>query len=307
MTTAVRGEKPVLARRRHFWRSDARLGYLFVGPQLLGFFAFVLGPLVALVWFSLHDWNALSGAFRFVGMGNYDKLFADPLARQALWNTFLFSAGLVPFNIALALGLAIALNQRLPATTAFRTAFFSPVVISLVAWSIVWEFILAQNGALNGFLHVVGLSGTNWLYSPLTAMVSVITVQVFKNVGMNMLLFLAALQTVPAEQTEAARLDGAGVWAVFRHITLPYIAPVLLLVTVLTVIGSLQVFSQIMILTAGGPGYSTTVLEYFFWKEAFQFGQFGYASAVAVVIFVIALVLTVLQWQLRRRVVFYED
>jgi len=124
---------------------------------------------------------------------------------------------------------------------------------------------------------------------------------------MNMLLFLAALQTVPAEQIEAARLDGAGVWAVFRHITLPYISPVLLLVTVLTVIGSLQVFSQIMILTAGGPGYATTVLEYFFWKEAFQFGQFGYASAVAVVIFVIALVLTALQWQLRRRVVFYEE
>jgi multiple sugar transport system permease protein len=223
-----------------------------------------------------------------------------------VWNTFLFSAGLVPFNILLALGLAIALNQKLPGTTALRAAYFSPVVISLVAWSIVWQFILADNGAINGFLTVLGFKGTDWLYTPVTAMASVIVVQVFKNVGLNMLLFLAALQTVPIEQTEAARLDGAGAWATFRHVVLAYISPVLLLVIVITVIGSLQVFAQIMILTAGGPGYSTTVLEYFFFKQAFQFAQFGYASAVAVVIFVVTLAFTAVQWRLRHRMVFYE-
>lgn len=287
-------------------RRDWLVGYAMVAPVVLGALAFVVLPLGMVVWYSLHEWNVLSGAFTFAGAENYRRMASDGGLSDALLASLWFSIGLVVLNITLALLLAVLLNQRLPGTTTFRTFFFSPVVVSLVAWTIVWSFLLQADGGINGFLAVLGVEGPNWLRQPITAMVAVIVVQVFKNVGLNMILFLAALQGVPEELQEAARLDGAGAWRRFRSITLPLISPTILLVSIITIVGSLEVFAQIDVLTGGGPGSSTTVLVYYLYQQAFRFNDFGYASALAVLLFIVVLVLTLLQWQSRKRWVFHE-
>ena len=294
-------------RRSAAVRRDWLVGYTMVAPVVLGSVLFVVVPLVAVVWFSLHDWNVLANTFVFAGGDNYERMLSDPGLRDSLLASLWFSIGLVVLNVTLALFLAVLLNQKLPGTTTFRTFFFSPVVVSLVAWTIVWSFLLQADGGINGFLATIGVEGPNWLRGEFTAMLAVIIVQVFKNVGLNMILFLAALQGVPEEIGEAARIDGAGAWRRFRSITLPMISPTVLLVMILTIVGSLEVFAQIAVLTGGGPGNSTTVLVYYLYQQAFRFNDFGYASAIAVLMFLIVLALTLVQWQTRKRWVFHEN
>jgi multiple sugar transport system permease protein len=249
----------------------------------------------------------LAGTFRFQADANYRRLLADPAVPEVLGATAIFSAGLVVMNLSLALTLAILVNQKLKGIVVFRTLFFSPVVVSLVAWTIVWGFLLQNNGGINGLLGVVGIDGPNWLRQPTTAMLSVIVVQVFKNVGLNMVLFLAALQGVPRELYEAARVDGVSRFKQFRRITLPLISPTIMLTSIITIVGSLQVFAQIAVLTQGGPGMSTTVLVYYLYQQAFQFHRFGYGATISILLFLIVAVLTFAQWQMRRRFVFYEN
>ncbi|UPK73545.1 sugar ABC transporter permease [Nocardioidaceae bacterium SCSIO 66511] len=293
--------------RRGGWRRRERIvGFLFITPQLVGFAVFVLWPLVDVIWSSLRSTNLLAGTSEFVGTQNYRDIASDPVTPEVFKATAFFSVGLVILNLALALGLALLLNQRLRGTTVFRTIFFSPVVVSLVAWTITWNFLLQDNGGVNALLRTIGVDGPNWLRGDNTAMLSVIVVQVFKNVGLNMVLFLAALQGVPRNIVEAAAVDGAGALRRFWHITLPMISPTTLLAAIITVAGSLQVFAQIQILTGGGPGNSTNVLVYFFYQQAFENRDFGYGSAIAVILFLIILLLTVLQWQLRKRWVVHE-
>ncbi|MFG3436786.1 carbohydrate ABC transporter permease [Nonomuraea sp. NPDC047897] len=297
-------------RSGRFWtiaRRDGLVGYLFVAPQLAGSVLFVLLPLVLVGWYSLQEWNVLAGTFEFVGGDNYAKLVADTNLRSVLTATALFSVGLVLLNLSLALALAVLLNQRLRGTTLFRTLFFSPVLVSLVAWTIVWQFLLQKDGGVNGLLGLAGVEGPNWLRGEATAMLSVIVVQVIKNVGLNMVLFLAALQGVPRQLHEAAELDGAGPWRRFRSVTVPLISPTILLTSIITVVGSLQVFAQIAVLTQGGPGTSTTVLVYYLYQQAFQFRHFGYGATLSVLLFAIVAALTLLQWRLRRRWVFHES
>ncbi|MFG1943274.1 carbohydrate ABC transporter permease [Nonomuraea sp. NPDC048826] len=297
-------------RRRPFWtipRRDALVGYLLVSPQLAGSALFVLLPLGLVVWYSLQEWNVLAGTFDFIGAQNYAKLLADPNMGAVLTSTALFSAGLVVLNLALALTLAILLNQKLAGTVFFRTLFFSPVLVSLVAWTIVWQFLLQGEGGVNALLAVGGLDGPNWLRGEGTALLSVVVVQVIKNVGLNMVLFLAALQGVPRQLYEAAQLDGAGPWTRFLRVTVPLISPTILLTSIITVVGSLQVFAQIAVLTQGGPGMSTTVLVYYLYQQAFQFRHFGYGATLSVLLFLIVAVLTLVQWRMRRKWVFHES
>ncbi len=297
-------------RRRPYWtipRRDALVGYLLISPQLVGSVLFVLVPLGLVVYYSLQEWNVLAGTFEYIGGENYAKLLTDPKMGQVLTSTVLFSAGLVVLNLTLALALAILLNQRLRGTTFFRTLFFSPVLVSLVAWTIVWQFLLQQDGGVNGVLGVAGVEGPNWLRGESTALLSVIVVQVVKNVGLNMVLFLAALQGVPRQLYEAAQLDGAGAWTRFQRITVPLISPTILLTSIITVVGSLQVFAQIAVLTQGGPGMSTTVLVYYLYQQAFQFRHLGYGATLSVLLFLIVAALTLLQWRLRRKWVFHES
>jgi len=277
-----------------------------VSPALLGSLAFVLIPLGMLVWYSFNDWQLLSGSVDFVGLENYRRMFSDSHLSETLTATAVFSVGLVLGNNILALALAVFLDRRFRGRGFFRALFFSPVVVSLVAWSIVWRFLFQDDGAVNGLLAAVGASGPNWLHEQPSAMVAVIVIQVFKNVGFNMVLFLAALQGVPGELKEAATIDGANAWRSFRSVVLPLISPSVLLVAILTISGSLQAFALISLVTQGGPRGSTTVLVYYLYQQAFQSKDFGYGSAIAILLFAFILVLTVTQWVTRRRWVHYE-
>jgi len=310
MSAATQHQSTETNTKPVFWtmeRRDSLAGFLFIAPQLIGIVTFVLIPLGLVFWYSLHEWNVLAQTFRFQGLANYQALLSDPGVPQVLGATALFSIGLVIVNMALALLLAVLLDQKLKGITVYRTLFFSPVVVSLVAWTIVWSFLLQNNGGINAMLAVVGIDGPNWLRQPTTAMISVIVVQVFKNVGLNMILFLAALQGVPKELYEAARVDGTPAWKQFRRITVPMISPTILLTSIITIVGSLQVFAQIAVLTQGGPGLSTTVLVYYLYQQAFQFHKFGYGATLSILLFVIVAILTFAQWQMRRRLVFYEN
>lgn len=293
--------------RLNHWQRDKLSGYVFIAPQYLGFIVFLGIPVLLVFWYSMFDWHILDGTAPFAGLDNYQRMLEDPLFATVLRNTLLFTLGLVPLNLALALGLALLLNQRLMGKTLFRTLFFAPVVVSLVAWAIVWQFLLQDDGGINLALQSIGIDGPNWLRESAWALPAVIVVQVVKNVGLNMVLFLAALQGVPKEIQEASRIDGAGPIRTFRSITLPMIAPMFLLVSMITVIGSFQVFATIVILTGGGPGNATNVLVYYIYQQAFQRFEAGYASAGAVILFVIVMVLTLIQWQLRKRWDFHEQ
>jgi multiple sugar transport system permease protein len=269
---------------------------------LLGFGLFFLGPLIAIFGYSLMEWNILSQQSTFVGLDNYqDILFGDTEFWTVLRNSLVFAGGLVPLNVALSLALALALNKAFRGVIVFRTLFFAPVVTAGAAWAIVWTFLLQnESGGINQMLALVGIEGPNWLREPDWAMVSVIVTRVLKNVGLNMILYLAALQTISRDYSEAAVLDGASRWQIFRNITWPLLAPTTLVITIVTVVGSLKVFDHIYLMTNGGPENATLVLAYYIYERAFEFFQVGYASALAVVLFFVTLMLTLAQWMLKR-------
>lgn len=301
---------PAAATAGTFWttrRRDVLTGYLFILPQLAGAAVFVLLPVGMAIWYSLNDWNVFTGKQTFVGGEHYAALADDPQLPKVLLATGLFSGGVVVVNITLGLLIAVLLNRKFRGVTLFRTLFFSPVVVSVVAWTLVWGFLLQDNGGINGLLGAVGIDGPNWLQHGDTAMVSVVITQVIRSVGVNMVLFLAALQGVPGELYEAARIDGAGSRSVFARITLPLISPTVLLTVIVTVVGALQSFAQIAVLTGGGPGLSTTVLVYYVFQQAFEFNDIGYGSTLALMLLSFVMLLTLLQWQLRRKWVFYEN
>ena len=286
---------------------DKLSGYSFVAPQFAGFSVFVLGPIGAVVWFSLHDWNIVAGNFNRIWLDNYQAILDDALIDTVALNSIAFTVGYVPLNVLSRLILALAVNRAMAGMWLFRTLYFTPVVVSLVAWTIVWRFMLAGDGVLNGLLRAVGVEGPNWLRDPTLAMLSVVLVQVLKNAGLSMILFLAALQGIPADLVDAARVDGAGRWQLFRHVTLPLITPFVFLVTVLAVISALKSFSLIFLTTRGGPGDATLVLAYYIYEVAFHALEMGYASALAVVLFLVVLAFTTTQFVVRKRWVFYEE
>ncbi len=283
-------------------------GYLFITPVVLGYLVFMFGPIVYAFAMSFTDWSLLRET-SFLGIDNYMRAVKDdPIFWDSVGNTLYFSLGLVPLNILLALGLALLLKNKLPGIGLFRTAIFTPVVISLVVWAIVWKYIFATDGGMvNTVLQMFGIESIPWLYSKNWTMPVVILVSALKNVGMNMVILLAALHDVPKDYYEAAKIDGASKWASLKSITLPLITPALFMTTIITIIGSLKVFGQIYIMTGGGPGTSTYVLVYYIYRQAFLSYEFGYASAIAFILYFMILVLTVVQWNLRKRWVHYEQ
>jgi multiple sugar transport system permease protein len=289
-------------------RTEIVYGYAFILPIVLGFALFLLGPIVYAFIMSFSNWSLMND-LEFVGADNYIRaLTEDPVLWTTLRNTLYFSAGMVPINIVVALLLALLLRRKLPGIGLFRTAIFTPVVVSFVVWSIVWKFIFATDGGLvNLLVRQFGGTDIPWLYSMTWTMPVVILVSALKNVGMNMVIFLGALQTVPTSYYEAAKIDGASPWTAFRSITLPLISPAIFLTTIITIIGSLKVFGQVYVMTQGGPGTSTYVMVYYIYRLAFRSFEFGYASTIAFILFFIILLLTIVQWQLRRKWVHYEQ
>lgn len=293
------------ARRR---RRDEAAGWLFVLPQTIGFLALVLVPTVLVILYSLEERNLLFGTRSFVGLRNYVDLASDPLFFKTLGNTLTFSLGAVPLNILLSLFVAVFLAGRFRGAGFLQAAIFAPVVTSAVAWAIVWKFLLqgGDAGVVNRLLGLFGVEGPNWLREPGWAMASVIVTRVLKNLGMNVLMLTGAMLNTPPEILEAARIDGARGWRMFWSVKIPMLSPTLLMVIILTVIGSLKVFDSIKLMTNGGPENATMVLVYYIYFQGFQLFKTGYASAASVVLFIIILALTLAQWRLRGRISWQE-
>ncbi|WP_017873446.1 ABC transporter permease subunit [Candidatus Caldatribacterium saccharofermentans] len=279
--------------------------YLFILPSFVIVGVFVIYPIGHALLLSFQDWN-LIGTRKWAGTENYERLVQDPIFNDALRNTAYFSFGSIPGKVVIALFIAVLLNKKIFGVKAFRTVYFLPVVCSSVAAALMWQWLYdAKFGFINYILRILGLSPVPWITSEKWAMPSVIVVSVWKDVGYNMVIFLAALQDVPAELYDAAKVDGAGRWVVFRYITLPLISPALFFVTTMSVIFSFQVFDVTTILTQGGPGTATISLVQYIYRCAFQFFRMGYASAIAYVLFLIVLGFTLLQIRFSRRWVHY--
>ncbi|MFF4772628.1 carbohydrate ABC transporter permease [Microtetraspora fusca] len=277
----------------------------FASPYLLHLVALAAWPLLASLWFSMTDYDLVSSP-KFIGFDNFVRMFNDGLFWRTLGNTAYFAVLFVPTQTALALGLAIALNQRLRGMALFRAAYFVPVVSSWVVVAYVADAVFnPQTGLANQVLDFFGLPAENWLQDPALVIPTLAAVAVWKGVGYMMVLFLAGLQAIPEERYEAAKIDGASAWNRFRYITLPGISGTTFLVLVLTSIETLQSFEQVFVMTDGGPHGASELTVLHLYRQGFQFFQMGYASAIAWVLFVLVLALTLVQFRLQRRWVHY--
>jgi len=287
--------------KKHFFAP-----FFFLTPALSAIFVFFFIPVIAAFFISFTDLDIYAlgnpATIRFVGFGNYTRLLTDPLFWQALWNTLYFVLVAGPLSIAVSLLAAVLVNSRLTRWKAlFKLSFFLPVVTTLVAVAIVWRFIYHPRfGIINYLLSLAGLHPIDWLGDPFWAMPALILMAVWKNFGYNMIIFIAGLQSIPEHLYEAAVVEGATNWQKFWHITLPMLAPTILFVTVITVIGFFQLFAEPYVMTQGGPLNKTLSIVLYMYREGFRWWNMGYASAIAFVLFFIIFVATLIQIKLQK-------
>ncbi len=287
--------------------SRSYAAWWFVAPALLVLAVFFFIPVLAAFAMSLTDFDLYAlgdlSNLRVIGLRNYGQLLVDPLFWKALGNTFYFVLLGVPLSIGASLGAALLVDSKLARfRNFFRTVYFAPVVTTLVAVAVVWRYIFhTRYGFLNYVLSWVGIDPIDWMGEPRWAMPAIVILAVWKNFGYNMIILLAALQSIPDDLYEAARIDGASGWQLFRHVTLPGLAPVLTLVSILTIAGYFQLFAEPYVMTEGGPLQSTMSVLYFMYEEGFKWWSLGRASAVAFLLFVIMFAITLLQLSVSRR------
>jgi multiple sugar transport system permease protein len=299
----VLGPTP-LSRRKALW------GMALVAPNVVGLLFFFGLPVLMAFWTSFQEWNGIKPP-QFIGLDNFERLLDDGKFEQALTNTFKLIGLTVPLEIMLALSVAILLNQPLRGRSLLRTIYFVPVVTSTVAASVVWTSIFQPRyGILSQLLEPVGLGETKWLVDPGLVLIPIAVVTIWQRLGFDMVIFLAGLQAIPGVLYEAALIDGANRWQRFRHVTLPMLSPTTFLVMILAIISGFQIFDQVYVITLrtvpGGVGGSATTLTYYLYRSAFTNSQFGYASAIALVLFTIILAVTVFQLVIQRYWVYYE-
>lgn len=289
-------------------RREAFVGYLFILPTYVGFLIFILYPLVESMRISFQEFSLLRGS-TYIGLENYAQMFADARLRIAYINTVIFTLFAVFFNAGIGLLLAVMLNRRLPVLmrNLYRSIFFFPVLIAHTYIAVIWRFLYQQDtGVINYYLGLFGVEPIPWLSNTHWAMAAIIILDVWKNTGFAMLVFLAGLQSIPNEYYEAAQLDGANERQLFFRITIPLLSPTIFFILVIFMIGALQVFDTIIVLTAGGPGDATRSVVLYVYEIAFRTFNMGYAAAVSMTLFAIILVLTALQFWISRRWVHYE-
>ena len=287
---------------------EAFVGYLFILPTYIGFTIFILYPLVESVRISFQEFSLLRGS-TYIGFDNYVQMFADGRLRIAYVNTVIFTLFAVFFNAGIGLILAVMLNRRLPVLmrNLYRSIFFFPVLIAHTYIAVIWRFLYAQDtGVINYYLGLFGVEAIPWLSNAHWAMAAIIILDVWKNTGFAMLVFLAGLQSIPNEYYEAAQLDGANERQLFFRITIPLLSPTIFFILVIFMIGALQVFDTIIVLTQGGPGDATRSVVLYVYEIAFRTFNMGYAAAVSMTLFAIILVLTAMQFWISRRWVHYE-
>jgi multiple sugar transport system permease protein len=283
-----------------------RFNYLFISLAVLGVLFFKIGPMLASLVFSLTRYDVLS-APRFVGLSNFVRLVSDPRFLVAAGNTVFYVLAGLPVRLLVALGAAILLNQRIRGIGVFRTIFYLPAVTAGVAISLLWKLIYEPGfGLLSSALTAVGVTSPGWLSSPVWAMPSIIIMMAF-NIGQFMLIFLGGLQNVPDQLYEAVALDGGGEWRKFVHVTLPHLTPVLFFNIVIGLIDMMQMFTQVYVLTQGGPLDATLVYVLYIYETAFQSLKMGYASALSWVLFVALFAFTLLQFRISRGWVYYRS
>lgn len=281
---------------------ESVVAWIFILPAVLGIVIFILFPVLGSFGISLTKWNLIS-APKFVGFSNYSELFQDKDFYLVLFNTFFYAIVTTILGIIIPLVLAVAINNRLRASNFFKTAYFIPFVTPMIVVAIVWEWLYDPNyGLLNWILGMP----VKWLYDKNLAMLAIIIVSVWKNIGYNMIIFLSGLQAIPDSVNEATEIDGAVGLKKFFLVTFPLLSPTVFFVSIITTISSFQVFDLVYLMTGGGPENSTTVLVYWLYKNAFEYFRLGKASAIAYILFIIILVLAVIQWKTRKRWVINE-
>ncbi|HEY3107411.1 MAG TPA: sugar ABC transporter permease, partial [Chloroflexota bacterium] len=299
-------------RRRRRWATTADLwGYAFIGPWVVGFFVFTLGPFLASLYLSFSEYK-LVDAPTWVGLKNYDTMFSslwsdagDIQVWTSLRNTVYYTVFHVPLAMLLAFFIAQLLNADVRAMPLFRTMFYLPSVTAGVATAILWLWLLNPSGLVNYGLSLVGVTGPRWFGSSQWAMPGLILMSLW-GIGGTIIVYLAGLQGVPQQLYEAASIDGAGWWGKLRHVTVPMMTPTIFFTMVMGLIASFQVFTPALVITDGGPGTSTLFYLLHLYRNGFRWFNMGYASAMAWLLFVIILVFTLLQVRLSRRWVYYE-
>ena len=275
---------------------------IFLLPALLGTLIFIVIPVICSFGLSFVQWDLLN-PIKFVGFENYREIFHDGLFYKILGNTIVFALSTSFLGVIIPLILASILNTKIRGSEFFKGAYFLPFITPMVVVGVVWAWIFDPNiGLLNQMLHL----HLNWLYGSKLAMPALIVVSVWKLVGYNMIIFLSSLSAISQSLFEAAKIDGANSFQIFKNVTIPMLSPTIFFVVIITAISSFQVFDLIYLMTQGGPFDSTNVLVYAIYKNAFEYFNVGKASAIAYVLFVIILVLTLIQWSLRKKLVYNE-
>ena len=305
-TTGATLPRSIQTRRRlGLGRREAIVGYLMLSPWIIGFLVFTLGPMIASLYFSFCDYKVIKPP-QFIGLANYQRMFTDDLFYKSLRVTTTYTVASVPLGIVTALLVAVLLNQQIWGVRVFRTIFYLPSVISGVAVSLVFVWLFNHRfGILNFIIGLFGVRGPDWLGRPAWALWAFVLMSLW-GVGGNMVILLAGLQGVPVSLHEAAQIDGASAWTRFWRITLPMISPAILFITIMSVIGSFQVFTQAYIMTGGGPANATLFYLLYLYRNAFSWFEMGYASALAWVLFLVVLVCTLITMRGSQRLVHYE-
>jgi multiple sugar transport system permease protein len=302
----ISAKRTYSAVRSPLKRREALTGYLFIAPAVLGFLIWIAGPMVFSAWISLTEWDLLSPP-EFIGLGNYQLMLKDALFWQSLRVTFYFTLVSVPLFQAVAFAVALLMNVNVRGIAVFRTIYYLPSIVPLVANALLWAWVFNSDfGLLNAGLRAIGLPKVLWLQDPAWTMPALIVMSVW-GVGGAMLIYLAGLQGVPQQLYEAAEIDGATYWHRFIHVTIPMMSPVIFFNLLLGLIGALQTFTQAYIITNGGPQNATLFYALHIYRSAFRDFKMGYASALAWVLFAIVLLLSVLVFRYLGRQVYYED
>ena len=297
--------RPVSAgkgKKRKKLGNDTPWALLMLAPNIIGFFMFMVFPILATFFFSFTEYDLILPP-EFIGFKNYIKLFTDPIIAITLRNTFVFTLISVPIGMAISLGLAILLDQKVAFKRFYRGAYFIPCITSMVAVAIVWQWLYnPQFGLINYVLGFLGIKGIRWLSATDTSLLSIAIVHIWKNIGYNMMLFLAGLQGISNTYFEASELDGAGKWKQFIHITFPMLSPTTFFIFVISIINSFQIFDTVKLMTDGGPGRSSSVLVHYLYQNAFQYFSMGYACAVAYLLFFVVLLLTMVNMRFEKSI-----
>lgn len=276
--------------------------WIFLLPAIIGTLIFIIIPVICSFGLSFTKWDLLT-PIEFVGMENYKIIFTDELFYKILSNTVVFAISTSVFGVIIPLILAVIINSKIRGSEFFKTAYFLPFITPMIVIGVVWQWIFDPNiGILNNFLHL----HINWLYDVNFAMPALIIVSVWKLIGYNMIIFLSSLSAISQSMFEAAKIDGASPLQILLNVTIPLLSPTIFFVVIITAISSFQVFDLIYLMTEGGPLDSTNVLVYAIYKNAFEFFNIGKASAMAYILFIIILSLTLIQWSLRKKIVYLE-